>query len=50
VSAEEARALARPAMGYVREQFRARLSHEISRRYLRWLHPTSRRRPDDAFL
>jgi hypothetical protein len=50
VSAEEARALARPAMAYVREQLRARLSHEISRRYLRWLHPTSRRRPGDTFL
>jgi hypothetical protein len=50
VSAEEARALARPAMTYVREQLRARLSHEISRQYLRWLHPTSRRRPGDTFL
>ncbi len=50
VSAEEARALARPAMGYVREQLRARLAGEISRQYMRWLHPTSRRRPGDTFL
>jgi hypothetical protein len=39
VSAEKARVLARPAMGYVREQLRARLAREIRRRYLRWLHP-----------
>jgi hypothetical protein len=50
MSAEEARALARPAMDYVREQLRARLAREISRQYLRWPHPTSRRRPGEAFL
>jgi hypothetical protein len=50
VSVEEARALARPSMTYVREQLRARLAREISRQYLRWLHPTSRRRPGDTFL
>jgi hypothetical protein len=50
VSAEEARALARPAMACVREQLRGRLAGEISRQYLRWLHPTSRRRPDESFL
>ncbi len=50
LSAEEARALARPAMAYVREQLRTRLAGEISRRYMRWLHPTSRRRPGDTFL
>jgi hypothetical protein len=50
VRAEEARALARPAMAYVREQLRARLGREISRQYLRWLHPTSSRRPGDTFL
>jgi hypothetical protein len=50
VSAEEARALARPAMTYVREQLRGRLAREISRQYLRWLHPTSRRRPGESFL
>jgi hypothetical protein len=50
VSVEEARALGRPAMAYVREQLRARLAREISRQYLRWLHPTSRRRPGERFL
>ncbi len=50
VSAEEARALGRPPMGYLREQLRARLAREISRQYLRWLHPTSRHRPDERFL
>ena len=50
VSAEEARALARPAMGYVREELRDRLADEISRLYLRWLHPTSRRRSGERFL
>jgi hypothetical protein len=50
VSAEEARALGRPPMGYVRAQLRDRLAREISRQYLRWLHPTSRRRPGERFL
>ncbi len=50
VSADEARALGRPAMTYVREQLRDRLAREVSRQYLRWLHPTSRRRPSDTFL
>jgi hypothetical protein len=45
----EARAITRPAMAYVGEQLRARLAGEISRRYLRWLHPTSRRRPGESF-
>jgi hypothetical protein len=50
VSVEEARALGRPPMGYLREQLRDRLAREISRQYLRWLHPTSRRRADETFL
>jgi hypothetical protein len=50
VSAEEARALGRPPMGYVREELRARLVREISRQYLRWLHPTSRPRSGETFL
>ena len=50
VTVEEARALGRPAMTYVREQLRSRLASEISRQYLRWLHPTSRRRPGERFL
>ncbi len=50
MSVEEARALGRPPMGYVRERLRGRLVGEISRQYLRWLHPTRRRRPGDTFL
>jgi hypothetical protein len=50
VGVEEARALGRPAMDYVRAQLRERLAGEISRLYLRWLHPTSRRRSDEPFL
>jgi hypothetical protein len=50
VSAEEARALGRPVMGYLRQQLRERLAWEISRQYLRWLHPTSRRRAAENFL
>jgi hypothetical protein len=50
VSVEEARALGRPAMGYVRERLRVQLVGEISRHYLRWLHPTSCRRPGESFL
>jgi hypothetical protein len=50
VNVEEARALGRPPMGYLREQLRGRLAREISRQYLRWLHPTSRRRPGERFL
>jgi hypothetical protein len=50
VSAEEARALVRPAMTHVRERLRARLRGQISRQYLRWLHPTNRRRPGDTFV
>jgi hypothetical protein len=50
VSVEEARALGRPPMGYLREQLRQRLAREISRQYLRWLHPTSRHRSDETFL
>jgi hypothetical protein len=50
VSMEEARTLGRPAIGYLREQLRGRLAREISRHYLRWLHPTSPRRSDERFL
>ena len=47
---EEARSLTRPAMTYVRGQFRARLTTRLARAYWRWLHPTSGRRPGDQFL
>jgi hypothetical protein len=50
VRAEEARALGRPPMGYVRARLRERLADEISRLYLRWLHPTSRRRSDESLI
>jgi hypothetical protein len=50
VSFEEARALARPAMTIVRGQLRTRLAGRVRRAYLRWLHPTSGRRPGDTFL
>jgi hypothetical protein len=48
--AEEALALERPAMTYVREQLRQRLDRQVGRAYRRWLHPTSGRRPGDRFL
>jgi len=50
VSVEEARALGRAPMGYLREELRQRLAREISRQYLRWLHPTSRRRSGERYL
>jgi hypothetical protein len=50
LTAEEALALERPAMTYVREQLRARLAHQVALPYWRWLHPTSGRRPGDRFL
>ena len=50
LTGEEALALERPAMAYVREQLRGRLARQIGRAYLRWLHPTSGRRPGDRFL
>jgi hypothetical protein len=50
LTAEEASALERPAMTYVREQVRPRLAHQVGQAYWRWLHPTSGRRPGDRFL
>jgi hypothetical protein len=47
---EEAKALERPAMTYVRDQLRQRLSRQLWRAWWRWLHPTSGRRPGDRFL
>jgi hypothetical protein len=47
---EEALALERPAMTYVREHLRQRLARQVGQAYRRWLHPTSRRRPGDRFL
>jgi hypothetical protein len=50
LTGEEALALERPAMTYVREQLRDRLAHQVGRAYRRWLHPTSGRRPGERFL
>jgi hypothetical protein len=50
LTAEEALALARPAMTSVREQLRGRLARELWRAWRRWRHPTSGRRPGERFL
>jgi hypothetical protein len=50
LTAEEALALERPAMTYMREQLRQRLGQQVRRAWRRWLHPTSGRRPGDRFL
>jgi hypothetical protein len=47
---EEALALERPAMTYVRGELRDRLSGQLWQAYQQWLHPTSGRRPGDHFL
>jgi hypothetical protein len=47
---EEALALERPAMTYVREQLRQRLARQVWRAWRRWLHPTSGRQTGDRFL
>jgi len=39
LSAEEAMALGRPAMSYVREQLRQRFARQVQRAWWRWLHP-----------
>jgi hypothetical protein len=40
LTGEEALALERPAMTYVREQLRQRLARQVGQAYLRWIHPT----------
>jgi hypothetical protein len=50
LTAEEALALERPAMTYVRAQLGDRLQRQLARAYRRWRHPSSGRRPDDRFL
>jgi hypothetical protein len=50
LTGEEALALERPAMTYLREQLRSRLARQVGRAWWRWLHPTSGRRPGDRFL
>jgi hypothetical protein len=50
LSAEEVKALGRPAMEYAREQLRGRLAGWLSEQDLRWLRPTSGRRPGEPLL
>jgi hypothetical protein len=50
LTAEEALALERPAMTYVRGQLGDRLQRQLARAYRRWQHPSSGRRSGDRFL
>lgn len=50
LTAEEALALERPAMTYVRAQLGDRLQRQLARAYWQWRHPSSGRGPDDRFL
>jgi hypothetical protein len=50
LTAEEALALERPAMTYVRAQLGDRLQRQLARAYRRWRRPSSGRRPGDRFL
>jgi hypothetical protein len=49
LTAEEALALERPAMTYVRAQLGGRLQRQLARASRRWRHQTSGRRPDERF-
>jgi hypothetical protein len=50
LTAEEALALERPAMTYVRGQLGDRLQRELARAYRRWRHQTSGHLSGDRFL
>jgi hypothetical protein len=50
LTAEEALALERPAMTYVRAQLGDQLGRQLARAYWRWRHPSSGRRAGDRFL
>jgi hypothetical protein len=50
LSDEEALALERPAMTYVRGQLGDRLGRQLARASRRWRHPTSGHLPGDRFL
>jgi hypothetical protein len=50
LTAEEALALERPAMTYVRAQLGDRLQRQLARAYRQWRHQTSGRRAGDRFL
>jgi hypothetical protein len=50
LTAEEALALERPAMTYIRAQLGERLQRQLVRAYRQWRHPSSGRRAGDRFL
>jgi hypothetical protein len=50
LAAEEALALERPAMTYVRAQLGDRLGRQLARAHRRWRQPSSGRRAGDRFL
>jgi hypothetical protein len=50
LTAEEALALERPAMTYVRGQLGDRLHRQLARAWWRWRHPSSRRRAGNRLL
>jgi hypothetical protein len=50
LTAEEALALERPAMTYVRAQLGDRMDRQLARAYRRWRHQTSGRLPSERFL
>jgi hypothetical protein len=50
LTAEEALALERPAMTYVRAQLGDRLGRQLAHAYRQWRHPSSGRRPGERFL
>ena len=50
LTAEEALALERPAMTYVRARLGDRLQRQLARAFRRWRQPSNGRRPGDRFL
>jgi hypothetical protein len=50
LTAQEALALERPAMTYVRAQLGDRLGRQLAHAYRQWRDPSSSRRPGDRFL
>jgi hypothetical protein len=50
LTAWDAKALGRPAMDYARGELRERVADWLAEQYMRWLHPTSGRRPGEPFL
>jgi hypothetical protein len=50
LTAWDVKALGRPAMDYARAELRDRLGAWLAEQFMRWLHPTSGRRPGEPFL